>query len=103
MSFYPQISNVSRSTKQLKAFINTDIEVKYRDTSGVNSGVKQVTADSIKLDLTNGFNEQILTGSVRFKQVMILLLIAPALCIEILIQATEWHSIRINSIWYRYC
>lgn len=67
MSFYPQISNVSRSTKQLKAFINTDIEVKYRDTSGVNTGVKQVTADSIKLDLTNGFNEQILTGSVRFK------------------------------------
>jgi hypothetical protein len=67
---------------------NTDIEVKYRDTSGVNSGVKQVTADSIKLDLTNGFNEQILTGSVRFKQVMILLLIAPAPCIEILIQAT---------------
>lgn len=67
MSFYPQISNVSRSTKQLKAFTNTDIEVKYRDTSGVNSGVKQVTADSIKLDLTNGFNEQILTGSVRFK------------------------------------
>ena len=67
MSFYPQISNVSRSTKQLKAFTNTDIEVKYRDTSGVNTGVKQVTADSIKLDLTNGFNEQILTGSVRFK------------------------------------
>ncbi|MGA4742198.1 hypothetical protein ACPC5Q_02365 [Acinetobacter junii] len=67
MSFYPQISNVSRSTKQLKAFTNTDIEVKYRDTSGVNSGVKQVTADSIKLDLTNGFNERILTGSVRFK------------------------------------
>lgn len=67
MSFYPQISNVSRSTKQFKAFNNTDIEVKYRDTTGVNSGVKQVTADSIKLDMTNGFNEQILTGSVRFK------------------------------------
>lgn len=67
MSFYPQISNVSRSTKQLKAFSNTNVEVKYRDTSGVNSGVKQVTADSLKLDLTNGFNEQILTGSVRFK------------------------------------
>lgn len=67
MSFYPQISNVSRSTKQLKAFTNTDIEVKYRDTSGLNSGVKQITADSLKLDITNGFNEQILTGSVRFK------------------------------------
>jgi hypothetical protein len=67
MSFYPQISNVSRSTKQLKAFSNTNVEVKYRDSSTVNSGVKQVTADSIKLDLTNGFNEQILTGSVRFK------------------------------------
>ncbi|WP_336948761.1 hypothetical protein [Acinetobacter junii] len=67
MSFYPQISNVSRSTKQLKAFTNTNVEVKYRDSSTVNSGVKQVTADSIKLDLTNGFNEQILTGSVRFK------------------------------------
>ena len=67
MSFYPQFSNVSRSTKQLKAFINTDIEVKYRGTSGVNTGVKQVTASKLNFDLTQGFDEQILSSSVRFK------------------------------------
>lgn len=67
MSFYPQTSSVTSSTKQLKAYVNTSIAVKYRDTSGTNSGVKQVTADTLKLDLTNGFNEQILAGSVRLK------------------------------------
>ncbi|TCB74157.1 hypothetical protein [Acinetobacter sp. ANC 4173] len=67
MSFYPQTSSVASSSVQLKAVTNTNIGVKYRDSSGVNAGVKQVSADSLKFDLTNGFNEQILTGSVRFK------------------------------------
>ena len=66
MSFYPQASRISSSTVQLTAIGNTNISVKYRDTSGVNSGVQQVVADTLKFDLTNGFDEQILAGSVRF-------------------------------------
>lgn len=52
---------------QLKAFSNVDVQVKYRDTSGVNAGTKQITVSKLNFDLTQGFNEQILTGSVRFK------------------------------------
>jgi hypothetical protein len=40
--------------------------VKYRDTSGVSAGVKQVTGDKLRFDLTRGFDEQILSGAVRF-------------------------------------
>lgn len=67
MSFYPQTSSIASSSVQLTAVTNTNIAVKYRDSSGATSGVKQVAADSLKLDLTNGFNEQILGSSVRFK------------------------------------
>lgn len=68
MSFLlPKNSGIDRNTITLTAFSQTDIQVKYRDTSGVDSGVKTVTANSLKFDLTNGFNEQILNNSVRFK------------------------------------
>ncbi|WP_336916702.1 hypothetical protein [Acinetobacter modestus] len=63
----PQGSSVQLVVAQLKAFSNVDVQVKYRDTSGVNAGTKQVTASKLNFDLTQGFNEQILTGSVRFK------------------------------------
>lgn len=63
----PQSSAVQLVAVQLKAFSNVDVQVKYRDTSGVNAGTKQVTASKLNFDLTQGFNEQILSGSVRFK------------------------------------
>lgn len=63
----PQSSAVHLVAAQLKAFSNIDVQVKYRDTSGVNAGTKQVTASKLNFDLTQGFNEQILSGSVRFK------------------------------------
>lgn len=67
MSFYPQISDVTRETTTFSANQQVDIEVKYRDTSGTNSGTKAVTVDKLKFDLTQGFDEQILSSSVRFK------------------------------------
>ncbi|MCH7331413.1 hypothetical protein [Acinetobacter modestus] len=63
----PQSSAVQLVAAQLKAFSNVDVQAKYRDTSGVNAGTKQVTAAKLNFDLTQGFNEQILSGSVRFK------------------------------------
>jgi len=63
----PQSSAVQLVAAQLKAFSNVDVQVKYRDTSGTNAGTKQVTVSKLSFDLTQGFNEQILSGSVRFK------------------------------------
>ena len=63
----PQSSEVVRTEYQLKAFNATTIQVKYRDTSGTGSSSTTVTADKLKFDLTQGFDEQILSGSVRFK------------------------------------
>lgn len=68
MSFYlPQTSKIEGSEVTLKAYQAADISVKYRDTSGLNSGSKIVTGDKLRLDLSSGFDEQILTGSARFK------------------------------------
>ncbi|WP_033134174.1 MULTISPECIES: hypothetical protein [unclassified Acinetobacter] len=68
MSFYlPQTSEVVPSQITLKAFDTTTIQVKYRDTSGTGSSSTTVTADKLKFDLTQGFDEQILSNSVRFK------------------------------------
>lgn len=63
----PQSSAVQLVAAQLKAFSNVDVQVKYRDTSGTNASTKQVTVSKLSFDLTQGFNEQILSGSVRFK------------------------------------
>ncbi|ENW05753.1 hypothetical protein [Acinetobacter beijerinckii] len=63
----PQSSAVQLVAAQMKAFSSVDVQVKYRDTSGVNAGTKQVTAAKLNFDLTQGFDEQILSGSVRFK------------------------------------
>lgn len=68
MSFYlPQTSKIEGEELTLKAYQAVDILVKYRDTSGLNSSSKIVTGDKLRLDLSSGFDEQILTGSARFK------------------------------------
>lgn len=64
---FPQPSGVVRVEHTLKAFNTTTIQVKYRDTSGTGSSSTTVTADKLKFDLTQGFDEQILSSSVRFK------------------------------------
>ncbi len=67
MSFYlPATSQIKEEVVQLGAYRATSISVKYRDTSGVSAGVKQITGDKLRFDLTQGFDEQILTKSVRF-------------------------------------
>ena len=66
MSFYPQIASNTRKTTTFSANQQVDIEVTYRDTSGTNSGTKAVTVDKLQFDLTDGFDEQILSGSVRY-------------------------------------
>lgn len=68
MSFYsPQTSDIQGQQVELKALNAVDVQVRYRDTSGSNSATHTVTADKLKLDLSSGFDEQILTGSARFK------------------------------------
>jgi hypothetical protein len=68
MSFYsPQPSGIRGEQVELRAFNAVDVQVKYRDTSGSNSATHTLTADKLKLDLSSGFDEQILTGSARFK------------------------------------
>ncbi|MCK4088372.1 hypothetical protein HCY58_15140, partial [Acinetobacter radioresistens] len=67
MSFYlPATSQIKEEVVQLGAYRATSISVKYRDTSGVSAGVKQITGDKLRFDLTQGFDEQILSGAVRF-------------------------------------
>lgn len=63
----PQPSRIESVQVPYKAHSPVDVQVKYRDTSGVNAGTKQVTAAKLNFDLTQGFDEQILSGSVRFK------------------------------------
>lgn len=68
MSFYsPQTSDIQGQQIELKALNTVDVQVRYRDTSGSNSATHTVTADKLKVDLSSGFDEQILTGSARFK------------------------------------
>lgn len=68
MSFYlPAVSNIEETQITCKAYEAADISVKYRDTSGLNSSSKIITADKLRLDLSAGFDEQILGGSARFK------------------------------------
>ena len=68
MSFYlPATSKIESTETPLRAYQEVDISVKYRDTSGLNSSSKIVTADKLRLDLSSGFDEHILTGSALFK------------------------------------
>ncbi|MCH7294079.1 hypothetical protein [Acinetobacter higginsii] len=68
MGFYlPQTEKIESQSKILKAFGSTTVQVKYRDNPGADNATLQWTADKLSFDLTAGFNEQILSGSVRFK------------------------------------
>ena len=68
MSFFlPKTSDYERNVIELGAHDSTIVSIKYRDTSGVNAGVKSINADSLYLDLTNEFDEQIIANSARFK------------------------------------
>lgn len=68
MAFYsPVTSRINGTTLQFRAYNETSISVKYRDSSGVNQSSTIAVADKLRLDLSSGYDEQILTGSARFK------------------------------------
>lgn len=68
MAFYsPVTSQISGTTQTLRAYNETSISVKYRDSSGVNQSSTIAVADKLRLDLSSGYDEQILTGSARFR------------------------------------
>lgn len=68
MSFYsPVTSRINGTTRQFRAYNETSISVKYRDSSGVNQSSTIAVADKLRLDLSSGYDEQILTGSARFR------------------------------------
>lgn len=68
MAFYsPVTSRINGTTLQFRAYNETSISVKYRDSSGVNQSSTIAVADKLRLDLSSGYDEQILTGSARFR------------------------------------
>lgn len=68
MSFYsPVTSKINGTTHVFRAYNETTINVKYRDSSGVNQSSTIAVADKLRLDLSSGYDEQILTGSARFR------------------------------------
>lgn len=68
MAFYsPVTSQISGTTQEFRAYNETSISVKYRDSSGVNQSSTIAVADKLRLDLSSGYDEQILTGSARFR------------------------------------
>lgn len=62
----PQTSAIVGVNKELKAYESAVIQVKYRDVSGTNTGNDVLTSSNLKIDLSSGYDEQILTGSVKF-------------------------------------
>ena len=68
MSFYsPVTSRINGTTQEFRAYNETTIYVKYRDSSGVNQSSTIAVADKLRLYLSSGYDEQILTGSARFR------------------------------------
>lgn len=68
MSFYsPVTSQINGTTLQFRAYNETTIYAQYRDSSGVNQSSTIAVADKLRLDLSSGYDEQILTGSARFE------------------------------------
>lgn len=66
--YQAQPSNIDVAQTEYRTFTPTNgIKAHYRDSADVSSGTLTKQADSLKFDLTYGFNEQILTKSVRFK------------------------------------
>lgn len=67
-SFYsPIVSGFTQTVATLKTFDAVTVSVKYRDSASVTSDTVTKALDKLRLDLTQGFDEQILSGSVRFK------------------------------------
>lgn len=68
MAFYsPVTSRINGTTQEFRAYNETTIYAKYRDSSGVNQSSTIAVADKLRLDLSSGYDEQILTGSARFR------------------------------------
>ncbi|MEG2266544.1 MAG: hypothetical protein RSC68_19675, partial [Acinetobacter sp.] len=69
MAFYSNISGTNSEKTVIGATSSTtvNISVAYRDTSTATSMSKQVVGASLKTDLTEGYAEQIVSGSVRVK------------------------------------
>lgn len=70
MSFYsPATSGFGFENVELKVRGAINVRASYRDISDTESTpiTRLVSADKLRIDLTNGFDEQILTGSARFK------------------------------------
>lgn len=68
MAFYsPVTSQINGTIQTFRAYNETSISVKYRDSSGVNQSSTIAVADKLRLDLSSGYDEQILTGSARFR------------------------------------
>lgn len=63
----PQKKIVEDVQIELTASESSLIVVNYRDESGTGSDSKAVTMDKLHVDLTQGFDEQILSDSVRVK------------------------------------
>lgn len=69
MSFYSNISGTNSEKTVIGATSSTSVNVSvaYRDNSTATSVSKQVIGVSLKTDLTEGYAEQIVSGSVRVK------------------------------------
>lgn len=66
--YQSQPSNVTLANTTYKAYSETKgIVAHYRDSDSAKGSTKTIVQDSLKFDLTYGFNEQILGNSVRFK------------------------------------
>lgn len=62
----PTAGQTIRSLVTMKATGLTDIVCRFRDSSGVNSDSVLTQAANLTYDVTQGFQEQIIAGSVRF-------------------------------------
>lgn len=66
--YQSQPSNVTLASNTYKAYSETKgIVAHYRDSDAATGSTKTIVQDSLKFDLTYGFNEQVLGNSVRFK------------------------------------
>lgn len=66
--YQAQPSNVTLSNTTYKAYSETTgIVAHYRDSTSATDSTKSIEVNKLQFDLTYGFNEQVLGGSVRFK------------------------------------
>lgn len=67
MSYYVIAERVEATTVRLKAKDDSKITARYRGDSATTQGIKQIAVNQLKFDLTEGYSEQIIAGSLRFK------------------------------------